>query len=219
MDRFPHHYSGGGFTVKAKSAEAVVRIMVAKDPRQSADTILEFLMGVNGAAAAAVFSVEDEPRLFVGRGIAQSALDRTAECWKREGGSLAQGRLSRTDACLLLPVLRRERLVALVYLEAAHADLDSLAEVSGLLGDAIVRGSAQPEAASPVEAYLEETPTEEIERRRLILLLDRFEWNVARVARELRLTRTTVYKRLAAFAIPRKRVPKDPRGLRSLPTS
>jgi len=204
--------------VRAKSAEAVVRIMVAKDPRQSADTILEFLMGVNGAGAAAVFSVESEPRLFVGRGIAQSALDRTADCWRREGESLLQGRLSRTDAFLLLPVLRRDRLAALVYLEAPQADLDSLAEVSGMLADAVTRGCAQPEAASPVEAYLEETPTEEIERRRLILLLDRFEWNVARVARELRLTRTTVYKRLAAFAITRKRVPKDPRTLRTLPT-
>lgn len=205
--------------MKSKSVEAVVRIMVARDPRQSADTILEFLMGVNGAAAAAVFAVENEPRLFVGHGITQRALDWTTECWRRDGQSLAQGRLSRSDRCLLLPVLRRERLVALVYLETPQADLDSLAEVSGLLAEAIVSGSAQPDRASDVSTYLQETTAEEIESRKLILLLDRFEWNIARVARELRKSRDTIYKRLRTFGIARKRVPKTAGTPRGAPTT
>lgn len=204
--------------MRAKSAETVVRIMVAKDPRQSVDTILEFLMGVNAAPAAAVFAVDDGPQLFVGRGIAQAALDWTSECWKKDAKALARGRLSRSDSRLLLPVLRRDRLAALVYLEASQADLGSLAEVATLLADAVVKGSAQPEPSSAIEAFLEQTPTEEIERRRLVILLDRFEWNVARVARELGVTRTTIYKRMAAHGIPRKRVPKDTRSPHVLPT-
>jgi len=42
---------------------------------------------------------------------------------------------------------------------------------------------------------------------------------VARVARELQVTRTTVYKRLEAFGIARKRVMKDGRNPCSVPSS
>jgi hypothetical protein len=193
----------------------VVRLMVAKDPRRSADTILEFLMSVSAARGGAIFTVGAAPTLFVGRGIAQEALDWTTACWGQEAKRLEEGRLSRSDGRLLLPVLRRDRLAALVYLEANQVDLQSLSAVSGLLSDAVVRASRQAVSSSAVETYLEQTPTEEIERRRLVILLERHEWNVARVARELRLTRTTIYKRLAAFGIPRKRVPKHSGRLRA----
>jgi len=201
--------------LKPQSAELVVRLMVAKDPRRSAESILEFLMSVSAARAGAVFTVGTAPTLFVGRGIAQEALDWTAVCWGLEGKRLKEGRLSRSDGRLLLPVLRRDHLTALVYLEADQVDLQSLSAVSGLLGDAVVRGLRQNISPSAVETYLEQTPTEEIERRRLVILLDRHEWNVARVARELHLTRTTIYKRLATFGIPRKHVSKRHSGLRS----
>ena len=188
--------------------------MVAKDPRRSADSILEFLMSVSAAQAGAVFTVDTGPTLFVGRGIAQEALDWTALCWGQECERLKEGRFSRSDGRLLLPVLRRDHLTALVYLEADQVDLQSLSAVSGLLGDAVVRGSCQNFSPSVVETYLEQTSTEEIERRRLVILLDRHEWNVARVARELHLTRTTIYKRLATLGIARKHVPKRHSRLR-----
>src|SRR5262245_36581866 len=124
-----------------RSAETVVRLMVARDPRQSADTILEFLMGLNGCTAAAIFGVEQRPTLFVSRGIAQDALDWTQGCWRQEHDGLAAGRLSRSGARLLLPVLRHGDLAALVYMEAEQIDLGSLGEVSGLVADAVTRGS------------------------------------------------------------------------------
>lgn len=198
--------------MRAKSAEAVVRMMVAKDPRQSVDTMLEFLIGVNDAGSGAVFAIQDGPRLVIGHGLTQSALEWTASRWSQEEPSLAQGRVSRTDACFLLPVLKRDHLVALVFLATSQVDLDSLAEVSGMLADAVGKVASRPEPLSSVEAYLEQNTTEEIERRRLLLLLDRFEWNLARVARELRISRTTLYKRLTDFGIDRQRVPKGPRG-------
>src|SRR5258708_2151927 len=205
----------GGEALKPQSAEMVVRLMVAKDPRRSADSILEFLMGVSAARAGAVFAVDSAPTLFVGRGIAQEALDWTEVCWGQEGKRLKEGRLSRSDGRLLLPVLRRDRLMALVYLEADQVDLQSLSAVSCLLGDAVVRGMRQNISSSAVQTYLEQTPKEASRRRRLVILLDRHEWNVARVARELHLTRTTIYKRLVTFGIPRKHVPKGQGHLRS----
>ena len=200
--------------MKPRSAEAVVRLMVAKDPRQSADSILEFLMGMNACAAGAIFTAAEGPALFVSRGIAQDALDWTLQCWQREEEQLSEGRLSRSSGRLLLPVLHHGHLVALLYLESEMIDLDSLSEVSGLLADAVSHGS-DGEADSPIESYLEHSTSEEIERRRLLILLDRHEWNVARVARELQLTRATVYNRLAAFGIERKKVTKGVRAVRS----
>ena len=203
---------------RPRSVETVVRIMVARDPRRSADTMLEFLMGVNGAGGAAVFTVEPEPRLFVGRGIGQEALDWTRECWQRERENLAKGRFSRSDDCILVPLMRGERLVALLYLKASELDMDSLAEVVGLIADAVAKSTREAVPSSSVHAYLEQTTAEEIQRQKLLILLDRFEWNVARVARELKVTRTTIYKRLVAWRIPRKRVPKDARTPRLAPT-
>jgi transcriptional regulator of acetoin/glycerol metabolism len=58
------------------------------------------------------------------------------------------------------------------------------------------------------EAYLERTPVEDMEREKLLLLLNRNEWNIARVARLMGVTRRTIYLRLQRYNIPRERVPK-----------
>jgi transcriptional regulator of acetoin/glycerol metabolism len=108
-----------------------------------------------------------------------------------------------------VPVIRRERLVALVYLKAAEADMECLSEAQATIAEAVGTTARQGVPPSAVDAYLERAPAEEIERRKLLILLDRYEWNVARVARELRITRTTVYRRLVEFGIPRKRVKKN----------
>lgn len=188
-----------------------MHLMVARDPHQSADIILGFLMGVNGARTGAIFSVDGGVSLLLGHAITQAALNWTVETWHRDQNGLREGRLSRSDESFLVPVIRGDQLVAVVYLGTAHLDLGSIAEVTGLIGDAVIRSAGQP-SASPVEAYLEQTPAREIERRKLLILLDRYEWNVARVARELEVTRTTVYKRLESFGITRKRVSKDGRN-------
>jgi transcriptional regulator of acetoin/glycerol metabolism len=58
------------------------------------------------------------------------------------------------------------------------------------------------------ETYLERTPVEDMEREKLLLLLNRNEWNIARVARLMGVTRRTIYLRLQRYNIPRERVPK-----------
>jgi transcriptional regulator of acetoin/glycerol metabolism len=51
-----------------------------------------------------------------------------------------------------------------------------------------------------------------VERHRLIELLKRNEWNLARVARVLGVTRRTVYMRLKRYDIARQKVPKTVKG-------
>jgi hypothetical protein len=192
--------------VREQSKEFLVRVLVAKDPRESTSMILQVLMGANAAPSAAVFSIDGEPKLFVGRGIAQGALEWTRDRWLREPSSLLSGRLSRGESCLLFPLMCHERLIGLLYLEAPQVDLESIAEVSGLLTEAILGGPGRTARHSVLENYLGLTPEDESERRKLVLLLDRHEWNVSRVARELGKTRSTIYHRLEALSIERKRV-------------
>ncbi len=47
-----------------------------------------------------------------------------------------------------------------------------------------------------------------MEREKLLLLLNRNEWNIARVSRLMGVTRRTVYLRLQRYGIPRERVPR-----------
>jgi transcriptional regulator of acetoin/glycerol metabolism len=58
------------------------------------------------------------------------------------------------------------------------------------------------------ETYLERTPVEDMEKEKLLLLLNRNEWNIARVSRLMGVTRRTIYLRLQRYNIPRERVPK-----------
>jgi Bacterial regulatory protein, Fis family len=194
--------------MRGRSAEALVRVMVAKEPQQTADTVLEFLMGLSCASAGAIFALGSGLSLFVARGIGQPALDWASECWEAEASGLRAGRLSRDRRRMLIPAMRGKAVGALLYLEADHADLGSIAEFSSLIVDAVARGGERAEAPSLIESFLESTPPQEIERRKLLLTLGRFEWNLARVARELSISRSTLYKRLEAFGISRQRASK-----------
>jgi hypothetical protein len=70
------------------------------------------------------------------------------------------------------------------------------------------RTARGPLLGEPWESYLERTPLRDLERQKLLLLLERHEWNIARVARLLGMARRTVYARLERYRIPRRRVLK-----------
>jgi transcriptional regulator with GAF, ATPase, and Fis domain len=124
----------------------------------------------------------------------------------------------------VFPVFDGDELVALLYVDSAEphfcqgSDVERLAKFAGMLARA-VRPEAAPTEATPDageamawEAYLERTPVQDIERQKLLLLLDRNDWNIARVARLMGVTRRTVYLRLQRYNIPRQRVYKTRLG-------
>ena len=88
-----------------------------------------------------------------------------------------------------------------------------LAKAVGDTGVPEPRGGNRSEAW---ETYLKRTPVEDMEREKLLLLLNRNEWNIARVSRLMGVTRRTIYLRLQRYNIPRERVPKTrPRTARA----
>ena len=125
---------------------------------------------------------------------------------------------------------RREP-VALLYVDSfdphfcTAQDLERLSKFSRIIAKAVGEnvGVSVERAPEPARRrgrrYLERTPVEDMEREKLLLLLNRNEWNIARVARLMGVTRRTIYLRLQRYNIPRERVPKTrppPRASRTL---
>lgn len=212
-------------------------VVGADDPRRLAERTLEVVMSLNNGRSGAVFTCNDDRvTLFASRGIDQAVLDAVQTVWNRYRDSLQKGETfyvpdrtterrlppevgDRTAASFaLVPVFDGETLVALLYVDSldphfcATHDLERLAKFSRIITKAVtdtapVRDRARAQADA-WETYLERTPVEDMEREKLLLLLNRNEWNIARVARLMGVTRRTIYLRLQRYNIPRERVPK-----------
>jgi len=211
-------------------------VVGADDPRRLAERTLEVVMSLTNGRSGAVFSY-DEGRitLFASRGIDQHVLDAAGSVWAAQRELLQSGqtfyvpdvhserRLPKGDSSgpvsfVMVPVLADEALAALLYVDSLDPhfctvqDLERLTKFSRIIAKAVGQTAVAPERAptraEAWESYLERTPVEDMEREKLLLLLNRNEWNIARVARLMGVTRRTIYLRLQRYNIPRERVPK-----------
>jgi GAF domain-containing protein len=209
-------------------------VVGAGDPHRLGERTLEVVMALVNGRSAGVFAPSDERlTLFASRGIDQHVLDAVETLWRRgkdqlRGGQpiyvpdcgadrdLAQPTAGGPASLAVFPVFDGDHLVALLYVDSVEphfcppSDLDRLSKFSRMLARA-VRPDAEraPRDATGWEAYLERTPVQDIERQKLLLLLNRNDWNIARVARLMGVTRRTVYLRLQRYNIPRERVLKS----------
>jgi regulatory Fis family protein/GAF domain-containing protein len=219
-------------------------VVGADDPRRLAERTLEVVMSLSNGRSGAVFTHRDgKVTLFASRGIDQHVLDAIQTVWNRFRESFATGetfyaadlatdrRLKANErggaaSLAVVPVFDAEELVALLYVDSLDPhfctaqDLERMGKFSRILAKAVADTDApEPRNASRSEAwetYLERTPVEDMEREKLLLLLNRNEWNIARVSRLMGVTRRTIYLRLQRYNIPRERVPKTrPRASRA----
>jgi len=146
----------------------------------------------------------------------------TAHRAELDGGLALSGSADEIDASckgsfVLAPVLEAEQLVAALFVQTDGPrlrdakDLGALVQFCRMLGAAI-QGS--PVALGGLKEFLEKTPSDEVARQQLLALLERHEWNIARVARAMGTTRSTIYKRLERYGAERLRVPKTNRRKR-----
>src|SRR5271169_5453701 len=211
-------------------------VVGSDEPRRLAERTVEVVMSLSNGRAGAVFAREaDRVALFASRGIDQHVLDAVQDVWSRFREGLEKGetfyvpdrgtdrRLTKEESerttpasFAILPIMDEQKLVALLYVDSAEPhfcaahDLERLAKFSRIVVKAVredspmgERGISRKEAW---ETYLERTPVEDMEREKLLLLLNRNEWNIARVARLMDVTRRTIYLRLQRYNIPRERV-------------
>ena len=183
-------------------------VIGADDPRRLGERTIDVVLSLVEGRSGAVFTLDgDRLRLFASRGVDQHALDAAQSVWSARADSLRRGEgfyapepgvLAGVKAqtrqgptsLTLVPVLQDGILVALLYLDASephflnNADRDRLSKFTRIIAKAVTR-TPGPEAsrAEAWETYLERTPVEDMEREKLLLLLNRNEWNIARVAR------------------------------------
>jgi GAF domain-containing protein len=192
----------------------------------------------NGRAGAVFAREGDRVNLFASRGIDQPVLDSVQDVWARSRESLEKGetfyvpdrstdrRLAREEAerqgpasFAVVPIMdEQQQLAALLYVDSAEPhfcaahDLERLTKFSRIVTKAIREeaggGIGSLSRKEAWETYLERTPVEDMEREKLLLLLNRNEWNIARVARLMDVTRRTIYLRLQRYNIPREKVRK-----------
>jgi hypothetical protein len=188
-----------------------------------------------GSGAVFTRTPADEVALFASRGINQAVLDVMPVIWESRGDALRRGETlyladTTVERWLALPAAspsspaslavvpvreEEEALIALLYVDSSEPgfcapnDLERLAKFSRILAKAVTDSGTLPARSRSTESwesYLERTPVEDMEREKLLLLLNRNEWNIARVARLMGVTRRTVYLRLQRYGIPRERV-------------
>lgn len=191
--------------------DAAIERLIAKDPKQSAEQTLSLLMGHAGASAGGLFLARSRPELFVGRGIDQAGLDRVDSAWAKDQEGLRAGQCQLAASYGVFPVIGEAPL--LVYLAAdrqlgTDVALDSIAALGPLFSTAVATHARGVASEPIIETFLETTSAETIQRRQLQLALERNEWNLARVARLLGVTRVTIYKRMERLGIVRIKVPK-----------
>jgi hypothetical protein len=213
-------------------------VVGADDPWRLAVRTLEMVMSLTNGRSGAVFTREgDRMTLFASRGIDQNVLDAVDAAWTRHREGFLQGhtlyipdrdrdtRLAGAPdrggpaSLAVAPVFSGDDLVALFYVDSlqphfctAH-DLDRMGKFSRILAKAVTNGAAAEgrEPARTAEAwahYLERTPVDDMAREKLLLLLNRNEWNIARVSRLMNVTRRTIYLRLQRYGIPREKIRK-----------
>jgi len=210
-------------------------IVGADDPRKLAERTLDVAIALINGRSGAVFAYDaDRLALFASRAIDQHVLDFAQAAWNQYKDSFLNGETfyvpdltserrltvltSRTSCAsfAMVPVFDGDRFVALLYVDSLDPhfceshDLMRLQKFSRIVAKAVGTQQSTPEAlhvpADAWQTYLERTPVEDMEREKLLLLLNRNEWNIARVARLMGVTRRTIYLRLQRYKIPRERI-------------
>jgi len=201
-------------------------VLGADEPQRLAERTVEIILSLTHGRCAAVFRVDgDRMTLFASRGLDQAALDAAHADWKAHAATLASGEMfyaptapagGGPEARAAVPIRGDDLVVGILYVDSAEphfldaGDCQRLVKFNRILARALAAPMVAPAGERPRgwERYLERTSVDDMERERLLLLLERNEWNIARVARLMQVTRRTVYLRLARYGVPREHVRK-----------
>ena len=183
----------------------MLALLVADDPRRSADRILTRLVQIHQAQGGAILHPSGgQVEIWLSAGLSLGTVSELPVRWADHREALEAGRTILETGYALLPAMLGDELVAALYLAQPQGQAVADARLFGTAIAQAVLASKQAEGPSRIPDL---SPTEEA-RLQLLSLLERHEWNIAEVARLLSVTRRTVYMRLRSFGIDRKRVPK-----------
>ena len=97
------------------------------------------------------------------------------------------------------------QVLGLIYLQTDAVDQELMSEATRSVTAALG-------ASDELQQIQARNLPKDAERDYLLQRLELHEWNIARVAREVGVTRTTVYARMRRLDIPREKIPKTRRA-------
>ncbi len=183
----------------------MIESLVADDPRRAADRLLEKMCQVVGAEGGAILIPQgDHASVFLSYRLPLNGLASLPIRFQDHRDRLAQGEVVLSAGFALAPIgADGSPQIGWVYLESprsAHAEefrpfLLGLAKAVGALDQ-------------PTALRVPNVNRADANRANILRILEENDWNIARVSRELGVTRRTLYMRLSAFGIARKKVPR-----------
>lgn len=186
------------------------------EDHQIAEDVLELFMSLSLADRGALFARTRGGALSLeaSRSLDQGALDLSRQEWSREAEGLMAGtptyRQARERSFLLLPCMDGGTVVGLLYVELSagcrRVPASHLTTFAGILGRALQVRTGMLASLAYDEGF---GAPPDAERENLVLMLERNEWNVSRVARLSGVTRMTIYNRMRRLKVPRERVSKS----------
>ncbi len=183
----------------------MLAVLVADDPRRSADRILGRLVQIHRARGGAILRPrERQAEVWLSAGLSLAGLAELPVRWADHGQALAAGRSVVEPGFALLPAMHGSEMVAAIYLAQPE---EASAPDTRVFGTAIAQAVRASDDTQTLRQPADVGPAQEA-RLQLLILLERHDWNIAQVARLLGVTRRTVYMRLNSFGIERRRVPK-----------
>jgi hypothetical protein len=184
---------------------SMVESLVADDPRRSADRLLSKLCDVTGSEGGAVLVPQGEnASVFLSYRLSLAGLASLPIRFQDHRPRLAKGDVVLAGGFALAPVVGEDDAkLGWVYLENP-GDADAKEMRPFLLGISKALGALGGTAAGRSV----NVNRADANRANILRMLEENDWNIARVSRELGVTRRTLYMRLAAFGIARKKVPR-----------
>ena len=182
----------------------IASLLAPIDPHASATRILERVVDRNGASGGTVLAIHGmEPRPYASWGLSLDDMVDVQPLWLRHEGWLFAGRPIEHEAAVILPLMEGPALLGVLYLKDPK-NYDAAATAAWVLALTVSLRAAIYFEGSRV-AYPEHAPSH---RDRLLRALNEKDWNIAAVARQLGVTRRTIYLRMDRFGIERQRIPK-----------
>ena len=191
-----------------KHLSDLASVLVAQAPRQQASNVLSFLVNRARAGGGALLTFRDHSLvLFCSTPDLEAAsVVRAWGAWDAHRARIESGETIQTPDQVLAPLKDEGTLVGLLHLDAPQGFDASLLSTFGLVLAKAVQSDLTGERPLAVSEIVD---VPEQSKDRLVSLLHRNEWNIARVARVMGVTRRTIYLRLKRYGIDRQVVPRS----------
>lgn len=183
----------------------MIQSLVADDPRRSADRLLSKMCEVGNAEGGAVLVPEgDSANVFLSYRLSLAGLGSLPIRFHDHQARLAKGDTVSAPGFAIAPLAGEGNAqIGWVYLEGSR-----IADIKELRPFLMAIAKAVTTTGAGVAERLPNVNRADANRANIVRILEENDWNIARVSRSLGVTRRTLYMRLAAFGIARKKVPR-----------